>query len=253
MPDEIETNDVSRRVRQSTKIFVRIGVPAVLFTAVLTARLVWEETALTIRQGPQMIGFSLMHGPYAMIVLAPVILLVWFVIALIVLGISLWRKRSLSKWYWATFASAILIGGMLSLPGTFWQWIFIGSFAKSAHSADLMCDAAAEGSEKTVLAYLDHGVPIEAINYEGSTAMFTAAAGGSVPVLRLLLSKGANINATNSFGDSPLEAASENQNSAAIDFLKDHGAAQIAGTSEQRKAASHAIVQKQMMEHSNSK
>jgi hypothetical protein len=51
---------------------------------------------------------------------------------------SLWRKRSLSKWYWATLASAILVGGILSLPEAFWQWMFIGSFAKSAHSADLI-------------------------------------------------------------------------------------------------------------------
>ena len=54
-----------------------------------------------------------------------------------------------------------------------------------------MTYAAAEGNVRTVRGYLEHGVPLEAKNYEGSTAAFTAAAGGSLPIVELLAAKGA--------------------------------------------------------------
>jgi len=184
------------------------------------------------------------HG--ALLFLAPLILLLWFIVALVALGVSLWRGRSLSKWYWTTLGSAVLVGGILSTPQTFYQWMFIESFAKSAHSADLMCYAAAEGNARTVRGYLEHGVPLEATDYEGSTAMYAAAAGGSVPVLQMLLMKGARIDATNSYGDSPLDIAIENKHPEAVALLKSHGASQIHGTPEQREAASQAIVRKEM-------
>jgi hypothetical protein len=57
----------------------------VFFAAVLAGHLIWEETALTIRQGPQMIGFSLIHSSYgAILFLAPLIFALWFLAALVV-------------------------------------------------------------------------------------------------------------------------------------------------------------------------
>lgn len=97
---------------------------------------------------------------------------------------------------------------------------------------------------ETVCGYLEHGVPLEATNYEGSTAAFAAVAGGSVRVIELLASKKANLNAINLYGDSPLEAATENHHDAPVVFLKSQGAIQIRVTPEQRQAASKAIVAK---------
>jgi ankyrin repeat protein len=124
----------------------------------------------------------------------------------------------------------------------FWQWSLIGSFASSPHAADLMVYDAAEGDLRTVRGYLEHGVPLTATNYEGSTATFGAAAGGSLPVIEMLASRGADLNATNLYGDSPLEAATGNKHAAVASFLKAHGASQIRGTPEQREAASESIV-----------
>jgi ankyrin repeat protein len=103
----------------------------------------------------------------------------------------------------------------------------------------------------TILRFPSHGVSPEAKNYEGSTAAFTAAAGGSIPVLELLASAGADLGAVNSYGDSPLEAATENHHDAAVSFLKSKGAVQVKGTPEQRDAASHAIVRRDIerMQH----
>jgi hypothetical protein len=170
--------------------------------------------------------------------------LLWILVALVILAICLSRKRSLSKWYWLTLAIAILVIGVLSIPPTFWQLLFIRSFASSPHAADLVVYEAAEGDVRTVRAYLEHGIPLTATNYEGSTAAFTAAAGGSLPMIEMLAARGANLDATNAYGDSPLEAASENGHAPVVAFLKAHGASQIRGTPEQREAASEAIVRR---------
>lgn len=234
------------KTKQPSRVLVLTGVPIVLATVALTARMVWEETFLTLRDGPQMLGFALAHGAGAVLFLAPLLLALWLLIALIALVVCLWRKRALSRWYWSTVVCAILTLGVLSIPTSFWQWMFIDAFARSQHAADLMVYDAAEGDVRTVRRYLDLGVSLTAKDYEGSTAAFTAAAGGSLPVMEMLVSKGVDLNATNSYGDFPLEAATENGHTEIASFLKAHGALQIRGTPEQHKAAARAIVSKAM-------
>jgi hypothetical protein len=227
------------------RVLVFVGVPIISFAAIFAGRIVWEETWLTLQQGPQMLGFSLAHGSAAVLLFAPLLLAVWFVLAFLTMAVTLWRRRRLSIWFWSCLCTAVIVFGVLAFPPMCWQWIFVRSFAKSPHAADLMTYAAAEGDVRTVCGYLAHGVSLEARNYEGSTAAFTAAAGGSVRVLELLASAGADLSAVNSYGDSPLEAATKNHKDAAVSFLRSKGAKQIQGTSEQRQTASHAIVQKQ--------
>jgi hypothetical protein len=234
----------TRRTSRSSKVFASVGGAAIIFTAILAGRMVWEETFLTIQQGPQMLGFSLAHGPGVVLLLAPVLLSLWILAAIVVLVVTLFRKRPLSRWYWLTLGSAVAIIGILSIPPVFWQWSLIRSFARSPHAADLMVYDAGEGDLRTVRGYLEHGVPLTATNYEGSTATFGAAAGGSLPVIELLVNGGADLNATNLYGDSPLEAAIGNKHVAVASFLKAHGASQIHGTPEQREAASESIVRR---------
>jgi hypothetical protein len=244
MAKEIQVGSNGIATKRPSMALVAIGVPAVLFTAILAGRMLWEETFLTFRQGPQMLGFSLAHGRGALLFLAPFLLCLWLFVALITTAVCLWRKRSQSRWYWLTLASAIVTLGVLSIPPAFWQWAFIGTFEKSPHAGDLMVYAAAEGDVRTVLGYLEHGVPVAATNYEGSTAAFTAAVGGRLPVIKMLVSKGADLNTVNSYGDSPLEAAVETGHTDVSAFLKAHGASQIRGTPEQRQAASDVIVRR---------
>jgi hypothetical protein len=246
MTESLVSDEPLERTTKSHTLLLTLGGLATLATTALAARLIWEETALTIQQGPQMIGFSLAHGYGAVLFFAPILLMLWLVIALVVLAISLWRKRRLSKWFWSTLASAAVVMAVLAIPPDFFQWLFISSFARSSHAADLMVYAAGEGHFRTARAYLAHGVPVDATDYEGSTLAYVAAARGSVPMLNFLALKGANFNAIDSYGDSPLEAAIYRHQSAAADFLKDHGAIRVKGTDEQRQAAIHAIVRKEI-------
>ncbi len=100
-----------------------------------------------------MLGFSLAHGGGAVLFLTPFLLAIWLLVALVTMTVCLWRKRSLSKSYWLTLAGAILALGVLSIPPAFWQWAFIGTFAKSPHAGDLMVYEAAEGDIRTVRGY----------------------------------------------------------------------------------------------------
>ena len=233
------------------KVLVGLGIAATLFTGMLAARMVWEETSLTWQQGPQMLGFSLAHGAGAVLFLAPILLSLWILVALIVLVVCLLRKRKIPGSYWLTLGGALAVIGILSIPPVFFQWSLIGSFAKSPHAGDLMVYDAREGDLRTVRGFLEHGVPLTATDYEGSTAVFAAAAGGSLPVIEMLAAKGADLNATNLYGDSPLEAASERGNASVVSFLKDHGAVQIHGTPEQRDAAIELIVRRDIERQKN--
>jgi hypothetical protein len=56
---EIQVGIHGIRTKRPSMALVAIGVPAVLFTAILAGRMLWEETFLTFQQGPQMLGFSL--------------------------------------------------------------------------------------------------------------------------------------------------------------------------------------------------
>src|SRR5579862_1970345 len=57
-----------------------VGLLCVLFSAILAARLIWEQTALSVQRGPQMVGFSLIHsGIGALLFLGPLAGIAWAV------------------------------------------------------------------------------------------------------------------------------------------------------------------------------
>ena len=56
-------NDMHKATRP-TKLLLAFGIPTILFTVILAGRIVWEETFLTIQQGPQMIGLAFVFNEY---------------------------------------------------------------------------------------------------------------------------------------------------------------------------------------------
>jgi hypothetical protein len=52
-------------------VMMVIGVIATAATALLATRLAWEMTSLTWQEGPQMVGFSLIHGYGVFLIFAP--------------------------------------------------------------------------------------------------------------------------------------------------------------------------------------
>jgi hypothetical protein len=228
--------------------FAICGMAAVFFAAIFAGRMLWEETLLTWRQGPQMLGFSLAHGPWVVLFLAPIALSLWLAIALVALVVYLVKRRRPSFATLATAAAGVLIIGLLSIPPQFWIWLFAGSFAHSPHAADLTAFAAVQSQTHTAIALIEHGVPVNAANHEGNTPLHSAAIAGDVPLLKFLLSRQAALNAPNGDGDSPLQLALDRHQTAAASYLQSRGAQRIEGTQEQRNNNADRVVREDMEE-----
>src|SRR5580700_7517676 len=63
-------------------------------SAILAGRLTWEQTVWTWERGPQMVGFSLAHGPAAILLLVPFLLVLWTAAVAVPTVRSLIKKKS---------------------------------------------------------------------------------------------------------------------------------------------------------------
>jgi len=229
-----------------------LGAVLIIGTTALAARLIWEMTWLTWREGPQMVGFSLAHGYGGVLLLFPPVLVFW--ICIVAGTVFLWKCRHqvVASQTWVFLIVACSAIGTLSLPQSLWNFIFAGRLASSQHAADLLVSVAADGEKRTIRALIDDGVPVNSTNYEGDTALHAAASTCRPSIMTFLLEKGADINATNLYGDSPLQRASERHCFSGVTLLEQHSARNLKGSAEQRDRASHAIVVKEI-ERQNSR
>jgi hypothetical protein len=64
------------------------GLFALLGSAALATRLIWEMTVWTWERGPQNVGFMLVHGSGGILLLFPFLLVLWLAVAI---AYTLWR------------------------------------------------------------------------------------------------------------------------------------------------------------------
>jgi ankyrin repeat protein len=219
--------------RVSRRLWI-FAIVALALNAALAARLVWEQTALTWQQGPQMIGFSLVHGPWAPIILAPFLLLILGVWVLVLLVDGLLRGRRPSRSLVALGAATLLVAAAIFTPDDVWQSVFATRLMHGPHAGEFLTGAAASGHRRTVLRFLAHGATIGVTDRDSTTALHAAAAGNQPEMIDLLLARGAAIDAIDRCGDSPLQTAVGNNSQEAARRLRAHGARLIHGTPEQR-------------------
>ncbi len=224
-------------------IMLAVGFVFMLGSVALAGRLIWEMTALTWQYGPQMIGFSLAHGPGALLFLFPFALFVWLLAS--ACTVILWKakRKVVRNRSWIALGSAVLALGLLLLPQGFWNMIFVGKMAASPRAPELLVYAAGEGQDRVVRGLLQRGVPINARDREGNTP-FTLP----LELVAYLIGKGADVNAVNLYGDSPLERASANHRMDVVQVLSAHGGKDLKGDAEQRDRASKEIVHRDIEE-----
>ena len=223
MPDGVLGQE---RVLDRLPLWLRIlGVIAAPGTVFLAARLVYEQTWLTWRRGPQMVGFALAHSGLVLpLLLSTVLMLLWCVA---VLGRSLWvlwRGKSVSRHRWAVLVAAIALMLVFLVPYSAWQRLAVGRLASGPHAAEFLTYAAATGSLGVVKRLLRSGIDLNAQNSDGSTALYAAVVGGQVQVIEYLLVQGADVNLRNKWAHSPLHAAREMKRGDLITILLAHGA-----------------------------
>lgn len=221
-----------------------IGYAIVAASGVLAVRLVWEQTALSWARGPQMVGFSLMHGGLGILLLLALYAgLLWAGAVLIAFVVT----RSLGN---KVIVGLLITYGLawtaVATPYGFWQRLFIEKFSPT-HATDFFTYAAATGDLKTVEAFLKHGVDINTQGRDG-TALHGAAVEGELEVMEFLIAHGANVNAVNAYGDSPLANATNAKKRAAETqaLLAKHGGILIRGSEQQRDRVINEQVRKDM-------
>lgn len=208
-----------------------IGLVVVVMSLWFTVRLVWEQTVLTWDQGPQLVGFSLIHSNSGILLpLAFLGGLFW------IAGVAIFAARSRS--FGTTTGTLVVLYGLTWLlvetPYGFWQRLFIEKLAYGAHAPDFLTFAAARGDLQTVEAFVSRGVPVDARNREGATALHGAAVAGQLTVARYLLSNGADVNAIDKFGHTPLEDSLSVGRTEMSRLLTERGGKVIRGGEEKR-------------------
>jgi Ankyrin repeats (3 copies) len=215
-----------------------LAVIPLIGAALLAGRLIWEQTVWTWEQGPQMVGFSLAHGPGAVLFLAPFLLGCWAAIALVVIVTNLVKKRRTDTPTWAAFGLAVLLFGLLFVPSGVWQRLFVRQMASSPRAGDLLVYAAYNSDFRTVKAMLSHGVSVRATDHsEWRTPLHAAAIAGDLRTIEFLVSSGADVNALDRSGDSPTELAASWGHQECATFLQEHGGKRIHGDEAKHQKA----------------
>jgi hypothetical protein len=202
-------------------------VASFMGSAALVCRLVWEQTFLTWRQGPQMVGFSLAHaelGLFIVLLSSVLVFAVSYAIALVWSVVAVRRGHRVLKRRWAMLVLSAAFVALLFVPYSLWQYAFAGRLAAGPHARSFFVHAAATGDLRTVERLLSSELSVNTRNDDGSTALYGAAVEGQMPVIRYLVEHGADLNIKNNSGSTALGAAREMNRAEAIRYLESHGA-----------------------------
>jgi hypothetical protein len=199
-----------------------VGAPGALY---LSGHLLYEQTFLTWREGPQMVGFALVHfGLIVPLLLCAGLLTVWFLVVS-VRSLRVLIKGgvvSAARWLALVLAAGTLV--LSAVPYSVWQRVFAGRLATGPHAGEHLSYSAATGDLATVIALLDNGVGVDARNRDGTTALYGAAVQGDVTMIEYLVTHGADLSVRNALGQGALAVAREMGREEAVRLLQAHGA-----------------------------
>lgn len=108
---------------------------------------------------------------------------------------------------------------------------------QAARVVDVAMDLARQGRTDDLLEFLDHGLPIDAQDPDGNTALMLAAYHGRAETVRALIERGADVDLTNARGQSPIAGAIFKGEDEVVAALRDAGADLDRGTPTARATA----------------
>jgi hypothetical protein len=191
----------------------------------LGLRILYEETILTWKSGPQMVGFALMHIHPGLAILGMLgfVLGAFWVMASLVL--ILWRRRRPGLVAFVPLIGISALSLLASVPYDMWEVVDVDLAGPGDSGVRFLADAAATGHEKAVGHLLGLGLDINSEDSGGRCVLSAAAVGGNVRMIQFALAHGAQINRHDHLaGETALMAAAEMGRANAVDYLLAKGA-----------------------------
>jgi hypothetical protein len=216
------------------KLWTMVGYASVVGAALLTARILYEETFLTWRKGPQMVGFAMAHGAVPFIaatgLLVVLIGLLWSIVTLPIL-IRYKFRVPLVDWTPLIFLSLLAV--LLAIPYETWEEFSVRIAGPGSHGNNFLVQAAAQNKRRFVTLLLSKGYDINYEDQGGTTPLSGASVGGHEEMVGFLLSQGAEVNRKDRLvGETPLMAAAEMGQLGTAKMLLKNGAAPCATDKE---------------------
>ena len=214
------TQELQKGITPGVRINASVGFPRpwtiagyllLSGVALFVGRIVYEETFLTWINGPQMVGFAMMHGAVPIVLIAGLIglpgSLLWVIVSLVLL----FRRRfRIPLADWVPIILLPVLAALLFIPYGAWEEFTVQIAGPGSHGRDFMVQAAAEGERRFVIHLLRKGYDINYEDAGGTTPLSGAAVEGHEEMVSFLVSMGADVNRKNRLsGETPLMAASE--------------------------------------------
>lgn len=191
------TNVIEERLPLPIRMQV-FGWAALVGALAWDLRLIYEQTILTWRNGPQMLGFAMAHLHPELLIVGVVSLIgahIWIVWFLVLWIRRLTRGRRMRPVAWVQLGLIAFVTAMPYIPYSLWQIATLELAGPGRQSGAQLAVAASENQELFVRALLNHGVPVEGSTAWGGTALNMACQAEKLEMARYLIAKGAKIDA----------------------------------------------------------
>ena len=191
------TNVIEERLPLPIRMQV-FGWAALVGALAWDLRLIYEQTILTWRNGPQMLGFAMAHLHPGLLIVGVVSLIgahVWLVWFLVLWIRRLRRGNRMRQVAWVQLGLITLVTAIPYIPYSLWQIATLELAGPGSNAGAQLAIAATGDQRLLVRQLLRHGVSIEGSTKWGGTALNMACQAEELEMARYLIAKGAKIDA----------------------------------------------------------
>jgi hypothetical protein len=203
----------------------RFGWLFLIGQTIFISRIVYESTVLTCVDGPQMVGFAMIHGGHNFFLLGLPFLPFGglFSVGMLIYGAV--KKFRFSTREWMLLAALLVSLSLLFVPYRAWEHFDMNVCSSGALGDAFLLDAARTGDLELVTRLVAEGHSVNRDSGSDDTPLSSAVEGRKLEVVAFLLSKGANVNARNSLsGETPLMKAAYSGDTEMLKLLLAQGA-----------------------------